>query len=67
MSLEGSIDWINLERFIEQLPVGYGTIFVLHDIEGYEDREIAGILGRSVGVSKSQLHKTRKCLRELLH
>jgi DNA-directed RNA polymerase specialized sigma24 family protein len=31
------------------------------------DGEIAGILGRSVGVSQSQLHKARKCLRELLH
>src|SRR5437763_900551 len=54
--LEGSIDRINLERCIEQLPVGYRTIFVLHDIQGYEHAEIAEILGRSVGDSKSQLH-----------
>jgi len=65
--LEGSIDRINLERCIEQLPVGYRTIFVLHDVQGYEHHEIAGILGRSVGVSKSQLHKARTRLRELLH
>jgi RNA polymerase sigma-70 factor (ECF subfamily) len=65
--LEGSIDRINLERCIEQLPMGYRTIFVLHDIEGYEHHEIAEILGRSVGVSKSQLHKARTRLRELLH
>lgn len=64
--LEGSIDRINLERCIEQLPVGYRTIFVLHDIEGYEHHEIAERLGRSVGVSKSQLHKARTRLRELL-
>ena len=65
--LEGSIDRINLERCIAQLPVGYRTIFVLHDVQGYEHHEIAGILGRSIGVSKSQLHKARTRLRELLH
>jgi RNA polymerase sigma-70 factor (ECF subfamily) len=65
--LEGSIDRINLERSIERLPVGYRTIFVLHDIQGYQHHEIAEILGRSVGVSKSQLHKARTRLRELLH
>jgi RNA polymerase sigma-70 factor (ECF subfamily) len=67
LSLEGSIDRINLERCIQTLPVGYRTIFVLHDIEGYEHNEIAEILGRSVGNSKSQLHKARTRLRELLH
>jgi len=65
--LEGSIDRINLERCIKRLSVGYRTIFVLHDIQGYEHREIAEILGRSVGDSKSQLHKARMRLRELLH
>jgi RNA polymerase sigma-70 factor, ECF subfamily len=65
--LEGSIDRINLERCVRRLPVGYRTVFVLHDIQGYEHHEIAEILGRSVGVSKSQLHKARMRLRELLH
>jgi RNA polymerase sigma-70 factor, ECF subfamily len=65
--LEGSIDRINLERCIQRLPVGYRTIFVLHDIEGYEHREIAERLGRSVGDSKSQLHKARTRMREQLH
>ena len=64
--LEGSIDRINLERCIRTLPAGYRTIFVLHDIEGYEHNEIAEILGRSVGDSKSQLHKARTRLREQL-
>ena len=65
--LEGTIDRINLERCIQKLPAGYRTIFVLHDIEGYEHNQIAEILGRSVGDSKSQLHKARMRLRELLH
>lgn len=65
--LEGSLDRINLGRCIAQLPAGYRTIFVLHDIQGYEHNEIAQILGRSIGDSKSQLHKARTRLRELLH
>ncbi|HLZ12401.1 MAG TPA: RNA polymerase sigma factor [Candidatus Acidoferrum sp.] len=64
--LEGSIDRINLARCIRQLPAGYRKIFVLHDIQGYEHNEIAGMLGRSVGDSKSQLHKARTRLREQL-
>jgi RNA polymerase sigma-70 factor, ECF subfamily len=65
--LEGSIDRINLSRCIAQLPVGSRAIFVLHDIQGYKHYEIAQMLGRSEGVSKSQLHRARKRLRELLH
>jgi RNA polymerase sigma-70 factor, ECF subfamily len=65
--LEGVVDRINLKRCIAQLPVGYRSIFALHDIQGYRHNEIAEILGRSVGDSKSQLHKARMRLRELLH
>jgi RNA polymerase sigma-70 factor (ECF subfamily) len=67
LSLEGLLDRINLARCIAQLPAGFRTMLVLHDIQGYEHHEIANILGRSVGDSKSQLHKARKRLRELLH
>ena len=65
--LEGSIDRVLLEHCIKQLPTGYRAIFVLHDIQGYQHNEIAEIVGRSVGDSKSQLHKARMRLRELLH
>jgi|SRR5580692_3690773 RNA polymerase sigma-70 factor (ECF subfamily) len=67
LALEGSIDRINLGRCIAQLPAGCRAIYVLHDIEGYQHHEIAEMLGRSEGVSKSQLHRARKRLRELLH
>jgi RNA polymerase sigma-70 factor (ECF subfamily) len=67
LQMEGSIDRLRLERCIEQLPAGYRAIFVLYDIQGYQHNEIAEMLGRSVGVSKSQLHKARMRLRELLH
>jgi RNA polymerase sigma-70 factor, ECF subfamily len=64
--LAGSIDRVNLERCIEMLPPGYRIIFVLHDIEGYEHNEIAEMMGCSIGNSKSQLHKARMKLRDLL-
>jgi RNA polymerase sigma-70 factor (ECF subfamily) len=59
-----SVDRLGLERAIAKLPTGYRTVFVLHDIEGYEHNEIAEILNCSVGNSKSQLHKARLKLRE---
>jgi len=64
--LAGSIDRVNLERAIESLPPGYRIIFVLHDVEGYEHNEIAEMMGCSIGNSKSQLHKARMKLRDLL-
>jgi RNA polymerase sigma-70 factor (ECF subfamily) len=64
--LAGSIDRLQLQRAVDELPPGYRTIFVLHDVEGYEHNEIAGIVGCSIGNSKSQLHKARLKLRELL-
>jgi RNA polymerase sigma-70 factor (ECF subfamily) len=67
LSLEGSIDRINLGRCIAQLPAGSRAVFVMHNIQGYQHHEIAEVLGRSEGVSKSQLHRARKRLRELMH
>ena len=66
LALAGSIDRLQLQRAVDDLPPGYRTIFVLHDIEGYEHNEIAGIVGCSIGNSKSQLHKARMKLRDLL-
>ncbi len=64
--LEGFVDRVSLERAIDQLPSGFKISFVLHDIQGYRHKEIAEILGCSAGTSKSQLHKARLRLRELL-
>ena len=60
------VDRIALERAIAQLPPGYRTVFVLHDVEGYDHDEIARTLGVSEGTSKSQLHKARLKLRTLI-
>jgi len=64
--LVGSLDRVALDDAIGQLPPGYRMVFVLHDVEGFEHNEIAVMLGCSIGNSKSQLHKARLRLRELL-
>ena len=66
ISLAGSIDRLRLQKAVDDLPPGYRTIFVLHDVEGYEHNEIATIVGCSIGNSKSQLHKARMKLRDML-
>jgi len=66
LKLTGSIDRLQLQRAIEKLPPGYKTVFVLHDVEGFEHNEIAEMVGCSIGNSKSQLHKARLKLRDSL-
>jgi RNA polymerase sigma-70 factor (ECF subfamily) len=66
LHLSGSLDRVGLERAVGELPPGYRLVFVLHDVEGYEHNEIAGMMGCSIGNSKSQLHKARMRLRDLL-
>ena len=61
------VDRIALDRAVAQLSPGYRSVFVLHDVEGYEHEEVAKMLGISVGTSKSQLHKARMRLRDLLN
>ena len=64
--LAGIVDRIALTRAIADLPVGYRTVYLLHEVEGYEHQEIAGMLHCSVGNCKSQLHKAKLCIRKLL-
>src|SRR3954463_3411129 len=66
LRLAGMFDRVNLQSAIERLPEGYKRMFLLHDLHGYEHNEIATILDCSVGNSKSQVHKARKRLREVL-
>ena len=60
------MDRIALDNALTQLPPGYRTVFLLHDVEGHEHEEIARMLGVAVGTSKSQLHKARMKLRKIL-
>ena len=64
--LAGVIDRLSLNDAIARLPEGYRLVFVLHDVQGLEHHEIAEQLRCSIGNSKSQLHKARMRLRQLL-
>jgi RNA polymerase sigma-70 factor (ECF subfamily) len=64
--LTGAIDRIALRRAMSELPDGCRKIFVLHEVEGYQHNEIAQMLDCSVGNSKSQLHKAKMKMRDLL-
>jgi RNA polymerase sigma-70 factor, ECF subfamily len=64
--LSGAIDRIALHRAMRELPEGCRRIFALHEVEGYQHHEIAEMLDCSVGNSKSQLHKAKMKMRDLL-
>lgn len=64
--LDGVVSRVALTRAISELPEGYRAIFLLHEVEGYQHREIAKLLGCSVGNSKSQLHKAKLRIRDFL-
>jgi len=55
-----------IESALAELPAGYRAILVLHDVEGLSHEECAAILECRIGTCKSQLHKARARMRELL-
>jgi RNA polymerase sigma-70 factor (ECF subfamily) len=55
-----------LAAAVDDLPLGYRTVFVMHDVEGYKHEEIAAVLGVSSGTSKAQLSRARAKLRVAL-
>jgi RNA polymerase sigma-70 factor, ECF subfamily len=58
---------IDLERAIRGLPAHARTVFVLHEVEGYKQREIADMTGVAEGTVKSQLHRARKLLQAAIN
>jgi RNA polymerase sigma-70 factor (ECF subfamily) len=65
-SLSGTVDRIALRRAMAELSEGCRQIFDLHEVKGYQHHEIAQMLDCSVGNSKSQLHKAKMKMRDLL-
>jgi RNA polymerase sigma-70 factor (ECF subfamily) len=55
-----------LRDAIEALPPDYKTAFVMHDMEGMPNPEIAEILGISLPAVKSRVHRSRLFLRQRL-
>ena len=60
------LDVQRIHEAMMQLPDGYRLVFSLYLLEGYDHREIAEILGISEATSKSQYHRAKKKLKELL-
>src|SRR6267378_6557670 len=63
---ETPIARLDLERAVERLPEGCREAFVLHDVEGFDHKEVAALLGIAEGTSKSQVFKARMKLRGYL-
>lgn len=63
---EQPIARLDLDRAIASLPAGCRQAFVLHDVEGFDHREVGRMLGIAEGTSKSQVFKARAKLRGLL-
>lgn len=65
-NIEAEMSAREIMDVLEQLPLGYRTVFNLYVIEGYKHIEIAEILGISINTSKSQLILAKEKLRNLL-
>lgn len=62
----GAVDRLAIDRAVATLAPGYRTIFILHDVEGFDHAEIATMLKCSCGSTKSQLYRARRVLRSAL-
>jgi len=61
------LDAAYLEQAIQSLPAGYRSVFVLIEVEGYAHKEVAEMLGISVGTSKSQLYHAKRHLKRIIN
>jgi RNA polymerase sigma-70 factor (ECF subfamily) len=64
--LEDTGTRLDLERAIAALPERARVVFILHDVEGFRHRDIAGMTGMAVGTSKAHLSRARSLLRKAL-
>ncbi len=55
-----------LNKVMNELPVGYKMVFSLYAIEGYKHKEIATMLGIDINTSKSQYSRAKSFLRKKL-
>jgi RNA polymerase sigma-70 factor (ECF subfamily) len=56
----------DLHNYINELPENCKIVFNMYVIEGYKHAEIAEILKVTVGTTKTQLHRARKALKEMI-
>jgi RNA polymerase sigma-70 factor (ECF subfamily) len=56
-----------INEYIDNLPPDYKTVIVLSEMEGLANKEIAEILGTSLGNVKIRLHRARAKLKSILN
>jgi len=64
---EEKVDIVKIKRGIEKLPHGYKQIINLYLIDGYDHVEIGKILNISTSTSKSQYHRAKKSLIDIIN
>ncbi len=67
ISAASNVEWMDLSEAVSKLPLGYREVLILHDVEGYTHKEIAGMLEIAEGTSKSQLFNARRLVRKFLN
>lgn len=65
MKVDGGLR-MDLEAALDRLPETSRAVVWLHDVEGYTHEEIAGMMGKTVSFSKSQLARAHTRLRRWL-
>ncbi len=55
-----------IQKAVDALPEYHKSVFVLYEIEGMPYKEIADVVGCSIGTVMSRLHYARKKLRTML-
>jgi RNA polymerase sigma factor (sigma-70 family) len=65
-SVEHKLDYEDLLTVIQRLPPSYRIVFNLYAIDGYSHEEIAEMTGISASTSRSNLHKARLKLQQML-
>lgn len=56
----------DIVSLIQQLPLGYRTVFNMFAVEGYSHKEIGQQLGITEGSSRSQYFRAKKAMQHLL-
>jgi RNA polymerase sigma-70 factor (ECF subfamily) len=60
------LNYDDLLRMVQKLPPAYRAVFNLFAVEGYTHEEIGELLNISSGTSKSNLHKARQKLKQMI-
>lgn len=64
--IERKLEYEDLLKMVQSLSPVYRMVFNLFAIDGYSHEEIAEMLGISTGTSRSNLHKARQRLQQML-